>query len=315
MATYSEDGKWLWDGQEWIPAPKLNNPVFVNTPIQRQIPQQVNANATISVSDSSINGSISQSTQNTENIGFQSLQIQDSVVMGNVVQNTYLTQTVDQEMMNYVMSELQYLRLDIDTLRIGLDSSKKAQIKDKDTVNRIVRLNETIMNAELANGTSILDKKTYEALSTVALAANADGASYMTNSYGLMVQEREEKINLARRKARLAWWCISVASWRKPEGMKNFIEVAEIYLEIGDKRILTLGFNKCCESFTRFGMWATKYLDIPTVRLFCRRWLRKYELKATKDPTIPNWSEYEELLSKAREIYLKVKSVRRTHNH
>ena len=57
MATYSEDGKWLWDGQEWIPAPKLNNPVFVNTLIQRQIPQQVNANATISVSDSSINGS------------------------------------------------------------------------------------------------------------------------------------------------------------------------------------------------------------------------------------------------------------------
>jgi hypothetical protein len=34
MATLSEDGKWMWDGSEWIPAPPTHDPPVVTSSIQ-----------------------------------------------------------------------------------------------------------------------------------------------------------------------------------------------------------------------------------------------------------------------------------------
>jgi len=281
------------------------------SPQQHQVPQQVTPHASISVSDSMVHGAVSQTTQHTESIGSQSMQIQDTVVMGDVVQNTYVTQTVNQEMMNYVVAELQNLRLNVDSLRIGLDSNKKAQIKDKNTVNRIAQLNETVMNAELASGTSMLDKETYEMLSTVALSANADGAGYMTHSYGLRVENLEEKVKLAKRKSRLGMWCLQVATHRMPEGFKNYIEAAEIYLETRDNRILSaLSFQQCTKVQWPINRWFMP-INIWLTKVFMGFLVRRYELKASKDPTVPNWSELGALRAKALNIHLQVKSARK----
>lgn len=308
MATYSEDGRWLWDGNQWIPSPPHHHTVMVNnSSVQTTQKLHIETNTSLQVKDSMVYGDLVQTNEHTGNVHRHPLQIQDTVVMGNVVQNTYVTQTVNQELMTYVLNELQSLQLNVNSLRSNLDSSKRAQIKNKETVKKIVELNETVMQAELSSGSSLLDKDTYEMLSTVSLSANADGAGYMTHSYGLRVESREEKVKLAQRKARLAFWCFEIAPWRIPEGYKNYIEAAKIWLELRDERIATFSFVRSSLRMKSFYQFIDKWLNIPLTKFFMGRWFRKYEQKASNDPTLPNWSELDNLRLEGREIYLQIK--------
>jgi len=310
----------------WKACPQCANPI-VNTPQPTIAPQpitpQIPPTDSISynldpidellglnpaIQDSVVGGNVGTTTNHHSST---SMQVQDTVVMGNVVQNTYVTQTVNEEMLAYVISELQNLRLNVDLLRDGLETQKKPQIKDKNLVNRISQLNETVMNAELSSGAPMLDKEMYEKLSTVALSADADGAGYMTHSYGLRVEDREEKFRLAKRKARLGYWCMAVATHRSPEGYKNYIEAAEIYLETRDDRILqTFTFHQCTKIQWPINRWLQPFNDWIT-KLLLGRLVKKYELKALKDPTVPNWSEINALRIRAKEIHLQVKSARK----
>jgi hypothetical protein len=293
-AVFSPDGNWMWTGTEWIQAPPSS---------QNQQPQQLAPQASISISDSIIQGAVSQFTQHTESIGSQSIQIQDTVVMGDVVHNTYVTNTVNQELMNYVMTEIQNLKLNIDSLRAGIDSSNKKQIKDKITLDKIDQLNKTVRTAELSSGTAMLNKKVYEILSTVAISANASEAGYMTNAYGSRVETREEEFDLVKRKIKLSRWCYDYAQARTPEAFKHYIDVGNIYLKTRDKRITELS------AFQYMSMMNWPYMR------FMHIYTRLYEIGASIDPNIPSWSELPSLRTKARTIYLQVKAAKKQSSH
>jgi hypothetical protein len=47
------------------------------------------------------------------------------------------------------------------------------------------------------------------------------------------------------------------------------------------------------------------------MKIFMGGRLRKYELKASSDPTLPNWSELDALRAKAKDIHRQVESARK----
>ena len=281
--TFSPDGKWMWNGTEWIPSPPTNN-------------QSVN------LSDSVLSGGLNVNQNQQLSLGVvkstnqqsSSVSISDSVITGDVIIN----QGLDLELINHINSEISKLKIDLNSLREISELKKKPKnILSSNSTEQINALTKLVISNESNAQRNLLDYETYEKLSTIGLAANIDDISFFNQGLANSSKNNEEWYIAAKRQAKRAWVILEMKMWRTPEGLSILLEIDKKMIEYNDYRIINYWAYSRAITVSRgfsasFNLWFNK-------RLFKKR-RRKYELESNENPTLPSWSEFDSLREKSK---------------
>jgi len=284
--TFSPDGKWMWNGTEWIPSP----------PTSSQSPQSVNVSDSILSGELNVNQNQQPSLGVVESHNQQSslVNIRDSVITGDVIIN----QGLDLELIKHINSEISKLRIDLNSLR------KNSELKNKpknalpsDSTQQINNLTKLVMSSESEAQRNLLDYETYEKLSTIGSAVNSDNISFFNKGLANTSKNNEEWYNAAKRQAKRAWVIIQFKTYRTPEALSILLDIDEKMMEYNDYRIIGYWAYSGAIDVTRgfaagIHFWYLK-------RMF-KRSRRKYDLEANENPTLPSWSELDDLREKSK---------------
>lgn len=281
--TFSPDGKWMWNGTEWIPSPPTSN-------------QSVN------LSDSVLSGGLNVNQNQQPSLGVvksnnqqsSSVSISDSVITGDVIIN----QGLDLELINHINSEISKLKIDLNSLRKGSELKKNPKnILPSDSTEQINALTKLVMSNESNAQRNLLDYETYEKLSTIGSAVRSDDISFFNQGLANTSNNNEEWYKAAKRQAKRAWVIIQFKTHRTPEALSILLDIDEKMMEYNDYRIIDYWAYRGAIVDTRgfaagFNFWFSK-------RLF-KRSRRKYDLEASNNPTLPLWSEFGDLREKSK---------------
>lgn len=281
--TFSPDGKWMWNGTEWIPSPPTSN-------------QSVN------LSNSVLSGGLNVNQNKQPSLGVvksnnqqsSSVSISDSVITGDVIIN----QGLDLELINHINSEISKLKIDLNSLREISELKKKPKnILPSDSTEQINALTKLVMSNESNAQRNLLDYETYEKLSTIGSAISSDDISFFNQGLANTSNNNEEWYKAAKRQAKRAWVIIQFKTYRTPEALSILLDIDEKMMEYNDYRIIGYWAYSGAIHATRgfaagFNFWFFK-------RLF-KRSRRKYDLEANNNPTLPLWSEFGDLREKSK---------------
>ena len=281
--TFSPDGKWMWNGTEWIPSPPTSN-------------QSVN------LSNSVLSGGLNVNQNKQPSLGVvksnnqqsSSVSISDSVITGDVIIN----QGLDLELINHINSEISKLKIDLNSLREISELKKKPKnILPSDSTEQINALTKLVMSNESNAQRNLLDYETYEKLSTIGSAISSDDISFFNQGLANTSNNNEEWYKAAKRQAKRAWVIIQFKTYRTPEALSILLDIDEKMMEYNDYRIIGYWAYSGAIHATRgfaagFNFWFLK-------RLF-KRSRRKYDLEANNNPTLPLWSEFGDLREKSK---------------
>jgi len=284
--TISPDGKWMWNGTEWIPSPPTSN----------QSIQAVNVSDSVISSELNINQNQQPSSTDVQSYNQHSsaINISDSVITGNVTIN----QGFDLELISHINSVISKLRIDLNSLRADVEQKKKPKnVLPAASTEQITALTKRIMSSESKAEKNLLDYETYEKLSTIGLAANIDDISFFNQGLANSSKNNEEWYIAAKRQAKRAWVILEMKMWRTPEGLSILLEIDKKMIEYNDYRIINYWAYSRAITVSRgfsasFNLWFNK-------RLFKKR-RRKYELESNENPTLPPWSEFDSLREKSK---------------
>jgi len=281
--TFSPDGKWMWNGTEWIPSPPTSN-------------QSVNLSNSVLSGGLNVNQNKQPSSGvvKSNNQQSSSVSISDSVITGDVIIN----QGLDLELINHINSEISKLKIDLNSLREISELKKKPKnILPSDSTEQINALTKLVMSNESNAQRNLLDYETYEKLSTIGSAVSSDDISFFNQGLANTSNNNEEWYKAAKRQAKRAWVIIQFKTYRTPEALSILLDIDEKMMEYNDYRIIGYWAYSGAIHATRgfaagFNFWFLK-------RLF-KRSRRKYDLEANNNPTLPLWSEFGDLREKSK---------------
>ena len=297
MSTiYSDDGKWMWTGTEWIPTQNQNDSLASNIQVQDSVISG-NINQNMGVQQ----GNIIDSSVNHNAVA--NINISDSVVTGDV--NVNITQNVDHNLIQYVMEEIGKLNLNMSQIRTELEKeTRKPKVILSQNKEDISRLAEIVMSEERKSGGRLLDATTYEQLSAISIAADTNSSTYFNTAFAETATNNDEWLTATKRRLKRVWWINNLHISRTPESHQIMHDIVDdIISGRGDLRIL--GFNSrpnATEKFAashrfvrgRFVVWVNGKMSRNSKK-------RKYDLEAQNDPNLPTWSELPRLQREYKE--------------
>jgi hypothetical protein len=304
MSTiYSDDGKWMWTGTEWIPTQNQNDSLVSNIQVQDSVISG-NINQNVGLEQVNIIGS------SVNHNAVAGINISDSVVTGDV--NVNITQNVDHNLIQYIMEEIGKLNLNMSQIRTELEKeTRKPKVILSQNKEDISRLAEIVMSEERKSGGRLLDSTTYEQLSAISTAAAANSSTYFNTAFAETATNNDEWLTATKRRLKTVWWINNLHLYRTPESHQIMHDIVDDLISgRGDLRMLGLDPKSGAGKFInghrfvkgRFLPWFNGIIARNSKK-------RKYDLEAQNDPNLPTWSELPRLQSEYKEKRKSLKEI------
>jgi hypothetical protein len=312
--TISPDGKFMWTGSEWIPAPPptAEKPSSASVLLNDSV---VAGNIQISQLGSSLDdkftGTDSRWSPTTSESTKQSaiVSLKDSVVGGDV----NIHQHIDPKLIQHIYFEIARMNINVDELRVKINSKKmKPALSDKEYERQISDLTNMVMAEETKQGKRILNTETYEELSTIAIASNSKGATYFTKAFAETSTNSDEWFEAAKRQAKRAYFIINLHLYRTPEAFQILLDIDKKIIEYDDKRIMNnlwyiYAIRNTRGMASKLNIWACKILSRKKKK-------DAYDRQAALDSSLPLWSELPQLINKSKESKLMLRQYLKARN-
>jgi tetratricopeptide (TPR) repeat protein len=207
----SPDGKWMWTGTEWIPVPPSGKSVsqnhdITNAEILGQISQSSeggdNNNQKINLQDVNIHKGVKQ-TAISEGSSSQELKVSDTVIMGDLTQNTTINNSLD-----FIVSVLERLGISPQSSPSELTPSQEVEVE------QVLEMSEQLTShgieidpwteitlgnaAELAGQTNTSQQHYLRALETFRKNGDREGEGASLTNLGIIAQTRGDLVEAER---------------------------------------------------------------------------------------------------------------------
>jgi hypothetical protein len=292
---YSDDGRWMWTGTEWIPTQNQNDSLASNIQVQDSV---ISGNINQNVGAEQVNligGSVNH-------IAVAEINISDSVVTGDV--NVNITQNIDHNLIQYVMEEIGKLNLNMSQIRTELEKeTRKPKVILSQNKEEISRLAEIVISEERKSGERLLDSTTYEQLSAISTAANANSSTYFNKAFAETATSNDEWLTATKRRLKKVWWINNLHLHRTPESHQIMHDIVDdLIAGKGDLRILGFDPKLGTLKFKQgHGFARGKFTPWFNGKMARNSKKRKYDLEAQNDSNLPTWSELPRLQSEYKE--------------